>query len=1068
MPSNSINIGISQQGKHLVEKIDLHFKNHELSYHRDHLLTSVIEMRNDIQKLSVLKEDDYFTSKNDLKEWFDDELYGQFKRLGEHLNSIDVNIILSLYDNDSTSQLNSFLEAYDKLSGQISEVNIRLFIILYDIEGANSNHDLIIPKEFNSLEIIIQRFNPIIKDIYYIDDRNIQQVKLNLNINSLAFALGEFIIFQMTMQDGSGALLNKKKAFGVGAIHFNDILFKEVIANTILQFKFEEEGVLEEDTSEDGKVELRDVYSICNSFINEHQNFFSNFLNCYPNSKENNDNLTKNTEAYIEKFQKSFQKFISDEKNNISKSKAILANLLGEDDAKLKGIDWGGIRLNISDLEHDIINYFNKYLENDEKVDFNEQKKLRGKLTNYTQEIKKDKSRLLTLKDQAKEIRRNLDVSYDDGIFSIGGKRINATGYIPSPVNSKDNFYTFPTKKVIPTSIDLSSYFPIVKDQGQLANSTAFPVSSVYEYYAKRNHKTIDISELFIYYNTRDLLGKAGEIVGVSLFDTIEAVKKKGACSTKNHPYDIDSITTKPSEEAYTEGQQQLVKRADRVNIDEEDFKQALSDGHPVIIGLKIFESFYPKNDSGIVSFPKAEEEQLNNYSNHALLIVGYNEDQKLFKLRNSWGIDFGDNGYCYAPYDYIANSDYCLEAFVITDIVDLHFDELVPKKIANLSFIKEKTLRNINIYEFNLRKKERESYEIKKKHDKLAFQNEINTVNIKDSIFRKKLLLRINSQEKKTSSIHIKRNYKTSPLLIVAGLALAALAIILPIPQWIMITLLVVGILAIISGLHYIYKSLSYKTETVTSNIGFSENDRYAFEAAGMLFDVFDKLNQQLIQRYKAISIYYLKVKRWKIESKKTLAQIEYSSPGFLINVIKKDALLNYIEEQKKTFLRNLPLLSNTFHLKYNPIENNIDDLFDNFKKEYFNNIDINIDNILNISIVDYIQGATYPYLDPAPPLNIMMNDIQNNSVPFCNIKQPTQPISIQNYVVHEQIQNNERAKLDRFQQHRTANNRPILIFRGNNKKKYVIVQIATFKNIEEIAKYNKTIDTNTIDGID
>lgn len=42
----------------------------------------------------------------------------------------------------------------------------------------------------------------------------------------------------------------------------------------------------------------------------------------------------------------------------------------------------------------------------------------------------------------------------------------------------------------------------------------------------------------------------------------------------------------------------------------------------------------------------------------HALTLVGYDDKTEQFKFANSWGPHWGDKGFGYLPYDYVANNN--------------------------------------------------------------------------------------------------------------------------------------------------------------------------------------------------------------------------------------------------------------------------------------------------------------------------------------------------------------------------------------------------------------------------
>ena len=304
MSSPSINIGINKQGKSLVERIDTHFMCHESKFYKNFIMSSSIEFEKDENVLSKIRNGVFEISKdNNLKSWFDFELYANIKNLVSLVNNsindtVIVNIIVPLGEENSVLLLNNLLEIVKELDKdqQISGIEIKIFTITYSLHQKNYEKNTHIKNELLLFKKLTTEYDILIKDIYYLDDRNTDKVALNLNLNWLAFALGEFFVFQMVSQT-SLAIQNKSKIFGLGVIHFNEVLFRSVIANKILQYKFKQEGILE-----DEGVQLRDVIQTCNPFIESHQNFFQIFLAKYPNSNENNDALTANSKKYINEF----------------------------------------------------------------------------------------------------------------------------------------------------------------------------------------------------------------------------------------------------------------------------------------------------------------------------------------------------------------------------------------------------------------------------------------------------------------------------------------------------------------------------------------------------------------------------------------------------------------------------------------------------------------------------------------------------------------------------------------------------------------------------------------------
>lgn len=70
----------------------------------------------------------------------------------------------------------------------------------------------------------------------------------------------------------------------------------------------------------------------------------------------------------------------------------------------------------------------------------------------------------------------------------------------------------------------------------------------------------------------------------------------------------------------------------------------------PVVICFEIFKGIYnaPK---GFVPMPKFWE---RSHGSHSVAIVGYDYKKRLLKFVNSWGKDWGDDGFGYLSYDYV------------------------------------------------------------------------------------------------------------------------------------------------------------------------------------------------------------------------------------------------------------------------------------------------------------------------------------------------------------------------------------------------------------------------------
>jgi C1A family cysteine protease len=212
----------------------------------------------------------------------------------------------------------------------------------------------------------------------------------------------------------------------------------------------------------------------------------------------------------------------------------------------------------------------------------------------------------------------------------------------------------------LPNKVDLRQHLTPVENQGQTSSCVANATAGAYEYLAKMHTgEDYDVSRMFIYYNGR-YLGTGDEASvedsGCYIQHAIESLKEYGACSEENYPFDLDSVNQVPYQEAYDEAAEFRVEDMALVPTDLYSWKHCLAEGYPIIFGINLYQSFDKQRKKGLVPMPSSQEASRKDHGGHAMLAVGYSDKDKVFIVRNSWGTEWGDDGYCYIPYDYLMN----------------------------------------------------------------------------------------------------------------------------------------------------------------------------------------------------------------------------------------------------------------------------------------------------------------------------------------------------------------------------------------------------------------------------
>ena len=243
-------------------------------------------------------------------------------------------------------------------------------------------------------------------------------------------------------------------------------------------------------------------------------------------------------------------------------------------------------------------------------------------------------------------------------------------GWIPDLPDYRDHLYAVPGKVLakLPRKVDLRPHCPPVLDQGELGACTAHAIANAHRYYQIRQKAPHDFlpSRLFIYYNERTIEHTVNEDAGAMLRDGIKSIAKQGACPENLWPYDILKFTRKPTAKAYGEAEKHQAIAYQRVTQSMTQMKGCLAAGTPFVFGFSVYESFEGQSvaKTGKMPMPAPSEKLIGG---HAVLAVGYDDAKQVFMVMNSWSGQWGDKGYFYMPYTYLADSNLADDLWTVT-----------------------------------------------------------------------------------------------------------------------------------------------------------------------------------------------------------------------------------------------------------------------------------------------------------------------------------------------------------------------------------------------------------------
>ena len=256
--------------------------------------------------------------------------------------------------------------------------------------------------------------------------------------------------------------------------------------------------------------------------------------------------------------------------------------------------------------------------------------------------------------------------------FGLGLKPTSDAGYARSP-----RLQFAATRDVLPGHLVLDKYLPPVASQGRQGSCVGWSLAYyAYTYAVSKNRRLtpallqnpkFQFSPAYLYHQ-----GNGGKDTGMSVEAGCRLLTTTGCSSLLEMPYDDKDAFTPPNEAA--------VKRASNYkspgfgylfahpgSAKPQDMKMWLAEAQqPFVMGIPVFKDFArASNEPGFVYSLSITPTNDNFLGGHAICCIGYDSDKRAFRVINSWGTKWGDNGQLWVSEDFLQKYALCGYAFV-------------------------------------------------------------------------------------------------------------------------------------------------------------------------------------------------------------------------------------------------------------------------------------------------------------------------------------------------------------------------------------------------------------------